>query len=428
LSKNYPKSSKGVPFISSALFTGDPSYNALFPKVVETLVSYGGAYVPEYVERAGSGNRNLVIPFERGQIKSLFSEWESATVGTSWSLTRKQYPQVEFTYVKDWGRPFNSFSIAIESSYLNETSSLGQLLNVLKELYQLLHASYGFVKTQEMGAHYNKRGKEFSAGIDLKRGLPDIYWANFFGPEYVRMFGDDRIKSTPAYKIEDLRDSGVLLLLTSSVFDFDNDKEAFERLRLQAKQHLGIEAFDPRDWNPFETPDWRPQGRTPNFRFPFKERGSTMVETPATARCSDMLSTVSRNEWEKWLRNNESLALGLVHDLNEQGVKVDFSPESLETLDVYLLDLASRVEPSISFLMKLAAYLSQVVIRNTGATWSFEGLTELPELRVRHIHLSPLARTQKVLLEGETFHHWYQHLARDLASKPSLSLSRPHQE
>ena len=37
-----------------------------------------------------------------------------------------------------------------------------------------------------------------SLGIKLERALPDIYWANFLGPEYVDMFGREKLESTPA--------------------------------------------------------------------------------------------------------------------------------------------------------------------------------------------------------------------------------------
>jgi hypothetical protein len=337
---------------------------------------------------------------------------------------------IDVTFVRDpllfylSVRPFGTVSLDVDRGYLSDSSKLDQYLTVVKRLYFGLGASYGFVNTHEMGQHFDKQGKEYGIAIDLRRALPDIYWANLFGPEYVEMFGERKIMSAPGHRVEKLPDGGVLLTLTSSPFDFDTDRERFENRRVQLKQHLGIEAFDPSDWNPFETADWTHHGRTPNFRFSNEKNTTVIHAAPSSTQYSDELSSVSRNQWDKWLGNNESLAKELVRDMEAKGVKLDFSGDSLKRLDEHLSNPASRSVHNITFLMKLAAYLAQVVIRNTGVTWSLGESSDLPELRVGHIHLSPLARTQKVLSEGETFEHWYQHLVKDLA--PATRIRRPN--
>jgi len=421
--RNTARRVKEVPFLSSALFTAYSAYNKLFPKIVETLVSRSGIFVPEYIERAGVKNRNRVVEFHPNELGRLFSDWELATVGTSLHLTRRQFPQVEVRFVKDWGRLFNSLSVHVERSYFDDYEKLNQLLTVLKDLYQVLHASYGHTNTYEMWIRYNKRGKAYSAGIDPKRGLPNIYWANFIGPEYVEMFGKDKIQSAPCDRVENLPDGGALLILTPSPFDFDNDREGFEKRRLRLKQHLGMDAFDPIDWDPFETPGRTLQGKVPRFRFLSEQSTPRIVRAFEAAKHSDMLSPISRTEWIEWLNNNYSLAQQLARDAEQRGTKLDFSEESLKVLDEYLSSKRSSGTDSIEFLKKLAAYLSQVVISRTGAKWSFEESTDLPQLVIGKVHLSPLARTQKILIEDETLEHWYQHLVKDLS--PETYIRRP---
>lgn len=411
-----------VPYIHAALFASRPEIQKSFPRVAESLISNGELFVPEHVS-VTNDNGTRVIQFQSNKLPQLISEWESETLPGVWHLGRR-HPIIDVTYVREPSlfyldaRPFGSVSLDLARSYFDNPNKLDQFLKVFKELCGVLRASYGFVKTHEMGRHLDKQGKEYGVAIDLKRALPDIYWANFFGSEYVEMFGDDKIKSAPSYRVETLAGGGALLTLTSSPFDFDTDKTGFENRRIQLKQYLGTEAFDPSDWNPFETPHWIPRGKTPNFRLSLEGGTSGIAVTQGPTHYSDMLSVASRGEWDEWLRNNQALATELVSDMEAEGLNLDFSGESLAGLDKYLANSGSRNRSSIAFLKKLAAYLAQVVIRNTSAawSWSFEDSVDLPELRVGHIRLSPLARTQKILLEGETFQHWYEHLVKDIAS------------
>src|SRR2546427_12527998 len=69
---------------------------------------------------------------------------------------------------------------------------------------------------------------------------------------------------------------------------------------------------------------------------------------------------------------------------------------------------------SMEFLKKVSAYVSQVIIRNTGATWRFQTSDDIPSLWLGDVQISPLARSQKVLLEDETFEHWYRFITKEL--------------
>jgi len=385
---------------------------------MEILLSKGETYVPEYVEWA-SPERHEVVPFRPGIVEELYSDWKGAGEPSVWGLHRHDPAEVEITLAKGSVNPFQAPGLQVESSYFTSPQKLDEFLSLAGELYLALHAAYGFVELLGMSRRYKPDGKEWSPGIDLKRGLPGIYWANFFGPEYVEMFGVNKVQSAPCHGIENLPDGGVLLVLSPSPFDFERDRETFEMRRLELKRHLGLEAFDPSDWNPTENPGWRPQGKTPNFRFlETRDEAGRSVE-PKASSFSDLLSTIPREQWGKWLENSHTQAMGLVRDMGAKGLGLDFSGESLRRLDAYLSKVTSDLPRSVDFLMKLAAYVSEVVIRRTGAEWSFEESLDIPELKLGYIRVSPLARAQKVLLEGETFTPWYRHLLDDLASKTS---------
>jgi hypothetical protein len=106
---------------------------------------------------------------------------------------------------------------------------------------------------------------------------------------------------------------------------------------------------------------------------------------------------------------------------------LDYSEESLRKLDEYLHNLnQSGSAKSMELLRNISAYVSQVIIRGTGATWRFQTSDDIPSLWLGDAQLSPLARSQKVLLEGETFEHWYRFITKELIPALKRDKSLPN--
>lgn len=56
--------------------------------------------------------------------------------------------------------------------------------------------------------------KENSIATQLiKRGMPDLFWAQIFGKAYVDLFGLDKLLSSPAYQVEQLTPDAVYVQL-----------------------------------------------------------------------------------------------------------------------------------------------------------------------------------------------------------------------
>lgn len=78
----------------------------------------------------------------------------------------------------------------------------------------------------------------------LVRCLPDLYWGNIFGPEYVALFGGrDRMLSAPAPVIKELAPDTFYLQLSVDILDFVNRYKEIDALRERVKEHLGRECF-----------------------------------------------------------------------------------------------------------------------------------------------------------------------------------------
>ena len=73
--------------------------------------------------------------------------------------------------------------------------------------------------------------------------LPNLYWAQVFGPPWVELFGADTLASTPAHRVEEVAPGHWLVQLTERLADVVEDRAGFERVRAAAKVHLGADAF-----------------------------------------------------------------------------------------------------------------------------------------------------------------------------------------
>src|SRR4029077_11295862 len=310
-----------------------PAYAGLLRSLVQALTSGGGIYIPETVEISGLKGK---LRFNLDEMESLSKRWDSETPISTWILSRERPMQIRVTVGK--GRlPFEPFSIDIEQAYFGAPGRSAEFLSVVREFYNILHPAYSEARVFEMARSYQSPLGRVTPGMDLERGLPEIYWANFLGQEYVEMFGKERVYSAPCYSIEPLSDGGALLLLSSSPLDYLNDPEGLDTRRSDIKKHLGLEAFD--------TGDFHFRGKVPRFRY-LEERKATIERMSPVERMarqarrdeppsdpSDWILTVPRTDWDKWIENNRSLSETFILDMEQKGVRLGLSEQSLRNLD-----------------------------------------------------------------------------------------------
>jgi hypothetical protein len=119
----------------------------------------------------------------------------------------------------------------------------------MNSLYDVLRPAHGYAAmNQDYEAKnrlvYRKDDKttvQEWVGRDLERCLRGVYWANWFGPDYVNFFGQERIQSAPCHRTIRLPDGGFLLVTTPRPFDSERPEgKRAERLLLD---HLGADAF-----------------------------------------------------------------------------------------------------------------------------------------------------------------------------------------
>lgn len=79
---------------------------------------------------------------------------------------------------------------------------------------------------------------------DLVRCLPNLYWANIFGPEYVSLFGGiERVRQAPASVIREIAAETIYLQLSDDMRDVENRHAEMAERRECTKRFLGADCF-----------------------------------------------------------------------------------------------------------------------------------------------------------------------------------------
>ncbi|MGB1251307.1 MAG: hypothetical protein ACPG8W_11870 [Candidatus Promineifilaceae bacterium] len=79
------------------------------------------------------------------------------------------------------------------------------------------------------------------SGTDLSRGVPSVYWGNYFSSFYVDWFGREKFETLPCFEKTWLDNGGIFFTIAPTLFDWDtSEARLYEH---QIKQHLGEKAF-----------------------------------------------------------------------------------------------------------------------------------------------------------------------------------------
>jgi hypothetical protein len=78
---------------------------------------------------------------------------------------------------------------------------------------------------------------------DLRKYIPDLYWATVFGPPYVKHFGRERLLSSPAPIVRELENRSIYIQLSDSPFDLETDGVHVDTVRREVKEHLNKNSF-----------------------------------------------------------------------------------------------------------------------------------------------------------------------------------------
>lgn len=202
-------------------------------QILQLLFRYGAKFAPEKFD-----NGKRWIPFEATSVESLISHW--ARSHNCLMRRNREFKSELAVSMQYMSSGFNSISLWVEQSYFYAPLSVEDFLRMSIALYDLISPIYGSIHQTgdaiKMATVQDKKYGQTIVPINLTKGLPNIYWANFLGPKYVELMGKSKAFLSPCKDLKELKDGGILLITTTSPLDVDHKQQ--EELR----NHIG-EAF-----------------------------------------------------------------------------------------------------------------------------------------------------------------------------------------
>ena len=155
------------------------------------------------------------------------------------NLPANTIPWADFSFVQKSRSVSISQDASLEDQRLVDPLALGQLLLACK-LCPLLEPAYGWI--DESGANLPFKPQPTPATLRY------VFWANVFGPEYVRFLGPEFLAEAPGWYLVDLPNGGMLYVVSESYLEwwhFDRDDVlAYFRRRVPHIQLYRAEEWD----------------------------------------------------------------------------------------------------------------------------------------------------------------------------------------
>lgn len=172
---------------------------------------------------------------------------------------RTRYPKCSYRVA--WARlPHRAFEISwyiVEEDFIRAPSHLAEWLEFAFGLLRLHEAWYarfcldmeGLQKNfltwrkRHLRAENPHEGVEGArgVGVELEKGIPGVYWGNYFGPFYVDWFGREKFETLPCVEKRWLDTGGIFFTTAPTPFDWDTPEA--RQLQQAVKEHLGADAF-----------------------------------------------------------------------------------------------------------------------------------------------------------------------------------------
>jgi hypothetical protein len=206
--------------------------------LLELVYRHGQAFAPELFD-----NGRKLLPADATNLDALAQLWSQADTVTMHRETRFA-SQVSATTLSIDSHP-NTVSIWVEEAFFRLQSRTEEFLHLSIAIYDLVHPMYGNIHQTrdalEMATVYDPRYGKTVVPVKLGKGLPGIFWANFFGPPYVELIGERKLLSAPGEHVRKLSDGGVLVIATRS--PLNPSTRANRSKRTAVRSHLGEDYF-----------------------------------------------------------------------------------------------------------------------------------------------------------------------------------------
>jgi hypothetical protein len=182
----------------------------------------------------------LEARFDPSDVQGVLSSWKRPF------LWRRHRPMAEGNV---WmGDPGIHEAVYISGSV--QATELCTIENLFRKLAASLTADFGYlhcVTPMELSAdHLDESVLPFTQGVttyQLRKWLPNLCWAMALGSPYVRLFGKERLLSSPARVVLELAPDIIYIQLSETLLDLSANYEGVAKVREAVKAHLDFNAF-----------------------------------------------------------------------------------------------------------------------------------------------------------------------------------------
>jgi len=247
------------------LFLGTREMGKSILEYLET----GGIFVPEFFD-GGKLTGGKKARFDPHDLSLQLEGWLDHRYSLG-IIARRQHPvKVSLVVSATDFLMFDYLSLSVASKWFINKQRVKSFLKVATDLYGIVQANSGYVQNwrheRHLGDVTDEKGNlvGYRAPKEAKLELHGLFWANFFGPEYVQMFGRARLLSAHWHSTEELPDGGLLLLISES--PFEAVKSEYQLRKRELYSQLGEDAFTGRI-----LPEFRTEGRKKRDARPLLE-------------------------------------------------------------------------------------------------------------------------------------------------------------
>lgn len=108
--------------------------------------------------------------------------------------------------------------------------SAERVLRLCKTVYDVIHPRFGWIERCKTSGYTSYED------VDTLR-IPHVYWANFFGPEYVSKLDESFLLNAPGWRHEKLADGGLLYVMSPTL---QNRGRQEKTLQQSVKAYFGV--------------------------------------------------------------------------------------------------------------------------------------------------------------------------------------------
>jgi hypothetical protein len=212
----------------------------LAQELLKTIFQMGDMFAPDWIDINGSWAKMNTIT-----VDTLAKRWSK--FNNVLMKRERKYESELAILLGDMGSGLSILSLWIEESFFTPGTNIHNFLDFSLSLYGLLLPEYGFIHTVrdkiDMATVNDPDFGKMLLPVNLAKGLPGIFWANFFGTKYVELIGKEKFLNAQSHKKQELINDGFLLITTPSPLDVAN--VGCRNKQEELKKYIGLQYFYP---------------------------------------------------------------------------------------------------------------------------------------------------------------------------------------